>query len=361
MKDGKVKMFKDESGSALILAMMILVSGILIFSSITSVSLLQRSASSKMRSSTEAFQIADSCLEWTLMNYYKFDGADPVSDMGSFAGDVFAPDFLVDNLSGGMLDVGGENYPVGDCKVYLLDEDGTKITSDATLLKDVREVQSVGRAGFGKDVTRRAVQVGLDSCGQDVEYEGVLYPTVKIGTQCWFAKNLNVGNRIDGPIDQTDNSVIEKYCHNNLESECDIYGGFYLWDEAMKYSTIEGTKGICPTDWHIPTDNEWKILEGTVDSVYGIGDPEWNQTGFRGSDVGDNLKQGGSSGFEALMSGYRGDDGLTDHWFGLSTRFWTSSISGSESIRRYLGDSVSTINWTSDFEEHGISIRCIRD
>jgi hypothetical protein len=68
MKGNKFKkILFDEKGSALILVMAILISGILIFSSITSISLLQRSSSSKTRSSTEALQIADSCMEWTLM------------------------------------------------------------------------------------------------------------------------------------------------------------------------------------------------------------------------------------------------------------------------------------------------------
>jgi len=38
------------------------------------------------------------------------------------------------------------------------------------------------------------------------------------------------------------------------------------------------------------TDDEWKILEGTVDSQYPVGDTIWNNKGWRGFDAGLNLK-----------------------------------------------------------------------
>lgn len=44
--------------------------------------------------------------------------------------------------------------------------------------------------------------------------------------------------------EQTNNSTIEKYCHNNDENYCVLLGGLYEWDEAMQYITDEGTQGI---------------------------------------------------------------------------------------------------------------------
>lgn len=95
-----------------------------------------------------------------------------------------------------------------------------------------------------------------------VDYGDQIYNTVQIFNQCWLNENLNIGFRINNILDQEDNSVIEKYCYNNDFTKCDIYGGLYQWDEMMQYVEIQGVQGICPTDWHIPTDNEWKILEG---------------------------------------------------------------------------------------------------
>jgi hypothetical protein len=36
-----------------------------------------------------------------------------------------------------------------------------------------------------------------------------------MGSQCWLKENLNIGMRINGLQEQTDNTIIEKYCYNN--------------------------------------------------------------------------------------------------------------------------------------------------
>ena len=65
------------------------------------------------------------------------------------------------------------------------------------------------------------------SCGDALfdSRNGQSYTTVQIGDQCWMAENLNIGTRINGSVDQTNNSTIEKYCYDDLESNCDKYGG----------------------------------------------------------------------------------------------------------------------------------------
>ncbi|MCD4736058.1 MAG: T9SS type A sorting domain-containing protein [Bacteroidales bacterium] len=122
-------------------------------------------------------------------------------------------------------------------------------------------------------------------------YEQQLYYTVQIGGQCWMKENLNVGIKISGSQSSTNNGTIEKYCHNNSTANCDIYGALYQWNEMMQYTSDTTAQGICPEGWHIPTDHEWKVLEGTVDSQYGVGDPEWNGELWRGFDAGGNLKE----------------------------------------------------------------------
>ena len=101
-------------------------------------------------------------------------------------------------------------------------------------------------------------------CGNAVFHDGKNYQTVQIGAQCWFKENLNIGIRINGSQNQTDNGIIEKYCYNDDENNCNTYGGLYQWDEMMQYMNTEGAKGICPYGWHLPTDAEWEILTNSL-------------------------------------------------------------------------------------------------
>ncbi|HOS90464.1 MAG TPA: FISUMP domain-containing protein [Prolixibacteraceae bacterium] len=130
------------------------------------------------------------------------------------------------------------------------------------------------------------------------------YRIGKISNQWWMAENLNVGTMVHEAYgNPTDNGIIEKWCYNNEPDSCSKYGGLYRWDEMMQYTTQQGTRGICPPGWHIPTDEEWKVLEGAVDSQYGIGNTTWDNIGWRGSDAGTNLKS--RSGW---MQDYNGKD-----------------------------------------------------
>lgn len=200
--------------------------------------------------------------------------------------------------------------------------------------------------------------------------DGQVYPTVQIGTQCWMAENLNIGTRIDGSGNQTDNNTIEKYCYNNSTSNCDTYGGLYQWDEMMQYVTTAGTQGICPPDWHLPTDAEWMTLEEEVESTTGV---NWNTTGWRGTDAGGNLKRAGtthwyspnngatnSSGFTGLPGGYRSTGGT----FGSLTYyayFWSSSEDGSLAWYRGLYYDYAQVGRDGSTQAYGLSVRCVRD
>jgi uncharacterized protein (TIGR02145 family) len=209
------------------------------------------------------------------------------------------------------------------------------------------------------------------TCGDQISYSGQDYNTVLIGAQCWIIENLNIGTRIDGVDEQTDNSIIEKYCYDDDENNCDEYGGLYQWDEMMQYITDTATQGICPDGWHIPTDFEWKVLEGTVDSQYPVGDPEWDGTGYRGFDAGKNLKStsgwysngNGTNdyGFNARPGGSRYDDG-SFHGLGIGASFSTSSdYDGVESWKRrlyYGSDEINRLLWDWVY---GQSVRCLKD
>jgi uncharacterized protein (TIGR02145 family) len=208
--------------------------------------------------------------------------------------------------------------------------------------------------------------------------DGKVYSIVLIGTQCWMAENLNIGTKINSTTSgyqQTDNDTIEKYCYNNDLAQCEIYGGLYEWVEAMQYITAEGAQGICPSGWHIPTDNEWKILEGTVDSQYPVGDPEWDNESWRGLDAGGNLKETGTahwnspntgatniSGFTAFPGGFRDIINGSFNYLGYFGFFWSSSqYDAGSAWSRSLYYTLASVYRNYYYKDYGFSVRCIKD
>ena len=203
--------------------------------------------------------------------------------------------------------------------------------------------------------------------------DGQKYNTVQIGSQCWMKENLNIGTMINGSQNQQNNSTIEKYCYDNDTVNCDTYGGLYQWKEMMQYKTTPGTQGICPLDWHLPTDEEWKQLEGEVDYLYGYPNPEWDSTDWRGFDAGLNLKStngwnlGGNGtdlfGFTAIPSGYRDTPGNFAA-LGNNTYFWSGnwdSGSGNDAWHRILSNEKDKVSRNSSSFTHGFSTRCLKD
>jgi len=188
--------------------------------------------------------------------------------------------------------------------------------------------------------------------------DGKSYTTILIGSQCWFAQNLNIGARIDGSVDQSNNGIIEKFCYDNLEINCNVYGGLYQWNEMMQYITTEGVQGICPTGWHIPTDAEWTTL---IDYLGGenVAGSKLKETGT--SHWNSPNEATNESGFTALPGGNRYSYGA----FGNigSSGYWRSSTQYNTSNAWYRNmdydyDGVYTYNGS---KVSGFSVRCVKD
>ena len=189
------------------------------------------------------------------------------------------------------------------------------------------------------------------------------YITVQIGTQCWMRQNINVGTLVAGSGNQgTSCETIQKYCYSNNEANCTTKGGLYQWDQAMCGSTTEGAQGICPDGWHIPTDAEFKILvEGQA--TPGCESSNGEQCSPAGSHLSDyTLNHDNSSGFSALLSGYRFTNGsfyiLTYTWFWSSTQHPTSV---GEYWYRSLYSTTASVERNAGNKLYGFSLRCLQD
>lgn len=198
-----------------------------------------------------------------------------------------------------------------------------------------------------------------------VTYEGQVYNTVKIGNQCWIRENLNVGTKIPGTTNQSNNQLIEKYCYNNDLANCASYGGLYQWDEMMQYSSQEGTQGICPTGWHIPSDQEWCTLTTFIDPTVSCNSTNWTGTnvGFKMKSTNGWISNGNGSdifGFTAVPNGDR-DAGGGFSSLGMTGTYWTSTEISANAWRLSFNYAHNDILRHNYYKTSGISVRCLKN
>jgi uncharacterized protein (TIGR02145 family) len=190
--------------------------------------------------------------------------------------------------------------------------------------------------------------------------DGNHYPVVKIGPQTWMAENINVGIRVNGTQNQiATNGIKEKYCNNDLESNCDIYGGLYQWDEMMQGSATPGVQGICPSGWHVPTESEWTTLTGNLGGEF-VAAGKLKETGTTHWDY-PNTDATNESGFGALPGDLRYLDGSYG-WIGAIGYWWGSTQNFSpDAWFRYINNDSPVISIGSGSKLHGISVRCMHN
>lgn len=210
-------------------------------------------------------------------------------------------------------------------------------------------------------------------CGGSItdSRDGQTYETVQIGDQCWMAENMNVGVRLDSASDTpSDNETIEKWCYDNDSSNCDTYGGLYDFNEARQYSGTEGTQGICPEGWHVPTDSEWYTLDSYL-SESACGSSGWDCAPAAPKLAGDvslwrsgdltSHADFGSSGFIGVPGGYRIPENDYRR-LGSYASSWTSSLGeyGEASDHDIYHNNTNVSRATRD-QAYGLSVRCIRN
>ena len=129
---------------------------------------------------------------------------------------------------------------------------------------------------YGEEVSVRTANVGVPCTGGStvVDYDGNIYEAVQIGNQCWMKENLRTTHFADGTSIALGNgtsswSTPNRYVPNNDDGLVPDYGYLYNWAAVMHGSTSSNTipsnvQGVCPNGWHVPSDAEWNVMEGTL-------------------------------------------------------------------------------------------------
>ncbi len=218
--------------------------------------------------------------------------------------------------------------------------------------------------------TKEDVATNTPEYGSMTDIQGNTYKTVKIGNQWWMAENLKVTVFNDKtPINAISENAADSIWENTTKAAYCMYdttlGALYNW------KVIDNIKMIAPKGWHIPSDDEWKMLEKTL----GLSTSEIEKTAWRGTVEADKLLAKSTSipesnsyafgtnesGFTGLFAGCRLFSGSINKE--KNTAFWwTSSPStGNEAWYRYIDARQKKIFRQHTFTNYGFSIRCIKD
>jgi uncharacterized protein (TIGR02145 family) len=211
--------------------------------------------------------------------------------------------------------------------------------------------------------------------GQGVkDIEGNKYPSIIIHGQEWMQKNLAVSKYRNGdPIPtvlndaQWESTTTGAYAiYDDVVSNNTTYGKLYNW------YAVSDSRGLCPTGWHVPSDDEWSALINYLDPNAAGGD-SINLAGGKMKSTGTlengdglwyspNEQATNESGFAAFPGGYRFYGGLYNVIGNFG--FWWSSAENDSDVawsRRLFHEDSSVYRDGSNNKQYGFSIRCVRD
>jgi uncharacterized protein (TIGR02145 family) len=234
------------------------------------------------------------------------------------------------------------------------------LTPNTTYYVRAYATNSAG-TGYGYEVSLSTLPEYSGNTVTDID--GNIYHTVTIGTQTWMVENLKTKRYNDG----TDIHLIADSAtwvtdtiggfawYNNDETGYKTpYGALYNW-----YTVNTGI--LCPTGWHVPSDNDWTILSDYLggETVAGgklkeAGTLHWSSP---------NTGADNSTGFTALPGGSRYYKDASFNRNGLDGYWWSSTAYNNDqawgrNIGFFYGYFYRNLAWDKQW---GLSVRCLKD
>jgi uncharacterized protein (TIGR02145 family) len=194
------------------------------------------------------------------------------------------------------------------------------------------------------------------------DVEGNIYKTVSIGPKVWMAENLKTIKYNDNtaiPL-VTDNIawsslITPGYCwyNNDATTYKAIYGALYNWHAV-------NTGKLCPTGWHLPSNDEWTTLITLLGGE--------TITGSKMKETGTvhwacpNSDAINSSGFSGLPGGLRNFSSGIFYAIHNNGHWWSTTESSTNTAWYLdLNSDNSNVYRYGVYKTYGFSIRCIKD
>lgn len=202
--------------------------------------------------------------------------------------------------------------------------------------------------------------------------DGQVYKTVKIGDQVWMAENLNYADSTKTPSLKGGS-----WCYDNRAENCDVTGRLYTWAAAIDSVALANdadnpqtcgygetcmlptvVQGVCPSGWHLPTEDEWETLFAAVGGKGDAGKMLKSTSGW--SDSGNGTD---AYGFSALPAGGSFHD-VDFYSAGNYAYFWSATQGENDSYYAYfmsLRCSYDSPSQDSYLKGSGYSVRCLQN
>ncbi len=216
-----------------------------------------------------------------------------------------------------------------------------------------------------------------DSIFTDPNNGSIVYKTVTIGNQTWFAENLKV-KPVSETIDTSGSVQTEKQytCLDGADT-CNVVG--YTWDVAMGLhaTSVSDTdeielpvQGLCPEGWHVPSSYEWRNLMIAVskkyaDEIYGSAAgmfaPPYDEIFAANVLFSQEGWPEGNAGWNLVGFDLKPTYGEADGYWGY---FWTSDSYGDDAGAAYAGTEGTYFNYIDEADElskqESAPVRCVR-
>ena len=231
----------------------------------------------------------------------------------------------------------------------------TGLTANTTYYVRAYATNSAGTT-YGKEFIFKTYS------GTVSDVEGNIYNTVTIGNKTWLAENLKttkydngdlIGTTSPATLDITDETAPKyQWAYNGDESLVATYGRLYTW------YAVSDLRNVCPTNWHVSSDQEWTILTDFLGGV-GAADVKLKESGYA---PWYNQSATNESGFSALPGGDRSSWGIFSGqeqagcWWGTPTEEHPYDVWGWR-----IGMDYGQVYRINLGHPDGVSVRCVKD